>query len=212
LVPPGKLEALQTAFSVFIALIVVGFVAFLMQAFCEIRGVVPPMLGASHWLPPRLHDVVARPFMFTDAIPSVQSYASVATENIKDSATHIPSAEEMKDTIVQDLLGNLEDTTSQLAQKLSHLVAANTGQETTKAIIVRDMGMGEVSTEVRPDSELVKDETIKKWEELSELQKRGWKQKLKDAGHWVESQGEGVLKGVLFSELAGAVGDLVRGA
>lgn len=51
----------------------------------------------------------------------------------------------------------------------------------------------------------------KTWEELPRDQKEGWKRRLSDAGHWAEEMGESVLKGVLFSELAGVVGEAVRG-
>jgi len=79
-----------------------------------------------------------------------------------------------------------------------------------KAIIVQapEAGSGKLSTEVHADStELLKEHAqAKKWEELSESQQQRWKQHLIDAGEWAESQGETVLKGIFFSELAGAVG------
>jgi hypothetical protein len=49
------------------------------------------------------------------------------------------------------------------------------------------------------------------WEDLEHQQKEAWKQKLKDAGHWAEDLPETVFKGVLFGELAGAVGQAVAG-
>ena len=91
------------------------------------------------------------------------------------------------------------------------MVESNSELETPKAIIVRDEGAGEISTELHHDAELIKEEALKKWEELRESQKKGWKRKLKDAGHWAENQGESVLKGILFSQLAGVVDGFVRG-
>jgi len=52
----------------------------------------------------------------------------------------------------------------------------------------------------------------KTWDELEHQQKEAWKRKLKDAGHWTEGMGETVFKGVLFGELAGAVGQAVAGS
>jgi hypothetical protein len=52
----------------------------------------------------------------------------------------------------------------------------------------------------------------KTWEDLGHTQREAWKSKLKDAGHWAEDMGETVFKGVLFGELAGAVGQAVAGA
>jgi hypothetical protein len=96
-------------------------------------------------------------------------------------------------------------------QKLHELVEEHASAETPKAIVVRDEGNGQLSTEVRHDDEVVQEEMLKRWEDLHEHEKEGWKQKLSEAGHWTSSQGENVLKGVLFSELAGIVGGMVGG-
>ncbi|KIW20539.1 hypothetical protein PV08_01114 [Exophiala spinifera] len=202
LIPPGRSETMQTTFSVFFALVVVGVVAVLMQAFCEIRGAVPPVLGASDWLSPRMREVIARPYLFADGLPSIKPSdipvaAHSATERVKTAAEGVQSE---ISHVVSDLEKTLED-----------FVRENSRLDTPKAIVVRDGAeAGELSTEVlEHDANLVRDETLKKWEELSEHQKRSWKRKLIDTGHWAEKQGEGVLKGILFSELAGVVGNMV---
>jgi len=51
----------------------------------------------------------------------------------------------------------------------------------------------------------------KTWEELDHPQREAWKRKLKDAGHWTEGFGETLFKGVVFGEIAGAVGHAVAG-
>ncbi|KAH0846317.1 hypothetical protein FOPE_11370 [Fonsecaea pedrosoi] len=202
LVPPGRSEAVQTSFSVFFALVVVGLVAFLMQAFCEIRGVVPPVLGAPNWLSPRMRELVARPYILADQMSSVGSEIPVAAH----------SATEKLKSSVDEMTSTLSSAVSSATDSLKDLVEENSNLETPKAIIVREQGLGEISTEVlQSDAEVVKQETLKKWEELSEAQKKGWKRRLVDAGHWAEHQGETVLKGILFSELAGAVGNMVGG-
>ena len=76
------------------------------------------------------------------------------------------------------------------------------------AIVLRpDVGSTGVSIEQHVDkaAALVHDKDAKHWHELSHEQKKGWKEKLKHAGEWVESEGEGILQGILFSEYAGAV-------
>ena len=52
----------------------------------------------------------------------------------------------------------------------------------------------------------------KAWEEMDLTQRKAWQRKLKDAGHWTEGFGETVFKGVVFGEIAGAVGQAVAGA
>ncbi|KAH6606807.1 aldehyde dehydrogenase [Trichoderma cornu-damae] len=49
----------------------------------------------------------------------------------------------------------------------------------------------------------------KTWEELPAAQKNAWKQRLQKAGVWTQNMGESVFKGILFGELAGAVGHAV---
>ncbi|KAK4946235.1 hypothetical protein LTR10_014747 [Elasticomyces elasticus] len=202
LTPPGRSEAMQTTFSVFVALVVVSIVAFLMQAFCEIRGVVPPMLGAPNWLSPRMRNLVARPWILGENISSV-AYSDIPV------AAH-SAAEKVKEAIVE-LPSDIANAASDLKQKLQDLVQENSQLETPKAIIVREASMGELSTEVAADADLVQRETLKKWEELSETDQKSWKQKLIDAGYWAEQQGENVLEGIFFSGLGGIVGNIVGG-
>ena len=202
LIPPGRSEAVQTTFSVFFAIVVVGLVAFLMQAFCEIRGVVPQVMGAQTWLSPRMRDIVARPYMFAGHMSSAVSDIPVVAHSAMDDLKH--SADEMSST--------LSSAVSSATDSLKRLVEQNSNLETPKAIIVREQSLGEISTEViQSDADVVKRETLRRWEELSESQKHSWKQKLVDAGHWAEAQGENIFKGILFSELAGAVGNINGG-
>ena len=51
----------------------------------------------------------------------------------------------------------------------------------------------------------------KKWDELAQEQKEAWKDRLSEAGAWTTGMGETVFKGILFGELAGAVGQAVAG-
>ncbi|PTB46250.1 uncharacterized protein TrAFT101_004282 [Trichoderma asperellum] len=49
----------------------------------------------------------------------------------------------------------------------------------------------------------------KTWDELPAAQKNAWKQRLQKAGAWTQNMGESVFRGILFGELAGAVGHAV---
>lgn len=51
----------------------------------------------------------------------------------------------------------------------------------------------------------------KTWEDLGAEQKEAWKNRLKEAGAWTQGMGESVFKGILFGEIAGAVGRAVAG-
>ncbi|KEY64845.1 hypothetical protein S7711_08852 [Stachybotrys chartarum IBT 7711] len=51
----------------------------------------------------------------------------------------------------------------------------------------------------------------KTWDELEHEQREAWKGKLKEAGAWTQGMGESVFKGILFGEIAGAVGRAMGG-
>jgi hypothetical protein len=174
----GTSDVTQAVFSVSMAALVIAIAALLLQAFSEIRGAVPPTLGAADWLSPQLKQLIHRPYIFGED--------PIITSDVPVVAT--------------------------VKQKLHEIIAEHASAETPKAIVVRDEGNGELSAEVRHDGEVVHEESLKKWEDLQEHEKEGWKQKMSDAGHWTASQGENVLQGILFSEWAGIVGGIVGSA
>lgn len=199
--PPGSSETLQTTFSVFIALVVVGIAAFLMQAFSEIRGAVPPLLGAPDWLNPRVSSMIARPYIFASPLPSEQipSVVSTVTEYVRSIIStdleSLPSASAIPGKLV-DIIRNEQ-------------VAAVDGMA-QRAIVMRD-GASEVIAELHHVPDAVAAEAVKRWDDLTDHEKEGWKDRLSEAGHWSRHQGEGVLKGIFFGELAGMVGQVVGG-
>lgn len=212
-------DILQTALTTTVAIAVMLLVALLMQAFCEIRGVLPPTLNAASYLPARVSSAIVNPYMIGggggggdgDAPSTASASAASAVESIISAISAAPSS---IPTIIPTSppSWSLSDLQSQLAALLASAAdsaeySAEEGEEAVQAaaIVVRDTG-SEVSAELRRGAELVRDETVRKWEELTERERRGWRERLQEAGHWVEGQGEKVLKGILFSELAGVVG------
>ncbi|PYH40650.1 uncharacterized protein BP01DRAFT_387126 [Aspergillus saccharolyticus JOP 1030-1] len=59
---PGNPELWANFSSGFAALFSILIVCVVLQAFTEIRGAMPPYLGAADWLPPHIRDAVARPY------------------------------------------------------------------------------------------------------------------------------------------------------
>jgi hypothetical protein len=87
-------------------------------------------------------------------------------------------------------------------------------------VLKEQAGKGVIVVDHSPDGEEVKarvhDEKHgphggKNWDELELKEREAWKRKLADAGHWAEDLPETLLKGVLFGEIAGAVGQAVAG-
>ena len=237
LVRPGHSDLLSTLFSVFMAVLVIGIAALLLQVFSEVRGAVPPMLGASNWLPNNVKEMIGHPHTIAD---SLQTSAGAGVEAVKDQATAVtdllkeneyytalledataavkdlppsvtsaasaltdlPSSVTAAAAALTDLPSSVSSAASALTDIIAeHATAAVEGAK-QKAIVVRDTGRESLSTEVHHDAaEVVKGETLKKWEDLKENEKVGWRRRLSEAGHWTAEQGESVLKGVFFSEL-----------
>jgi glycyl-tRNA synthetase len=195
---PPTSQTLQNTFSVVMAILVIGLSALLLQAFTEIRlgiNTSQSYLGASHWVSPQIRELMQKPFFAPQPpIASVSSAVSSATTALADVASTAPS-------------------------KLSALLSAqaegatNSPSSAAAAIIVRHSGSdsSELHAAAADAAALVGDESLRKWDELSQDAKRGWLRRLREAGHWAEEQGEAVLKGVFFSEVAGAIAGAVGG-
>ena len=190
LTPPGASEAAQMTFSVLVSMIVVALGAFFIQAFTEIRGGTPPYLGATNWLSPRMKDWIARPYMFENMTAPVITTNLPSVEHVRDAVPGVKS--------IRTKLG------------LRHLLKwRSSGDTAGKAIIVRNEGT-DVSAEVHDDEGIVRREA-KRWEDMHEHERESWRQKLIETGEWVAEEGETILKGVFFGEIAGAIGQAVMG-
>lgn len=82
LVRPGPSELATTTFSTIMAVLVVAFASVFIQACAEIRGGVPPYLGAQNWLNPRIRSLIAHPYIFETGNP----VASVPTSSVPDNS------------------------------------------------------------------------------------------------------------------------------
>lgn len=82
------------------------------------------------------------------------------------------------------------------------------GQAKEGSIVLRASDEG--TDELRADT-ADSDGTARSWEDLGPEQKALWKERLVRGGYWAESMGEAIFKGILFAELAGAVGGVVGG-
>ncbi|KAI0014066.1 hypothetical protein F4779DRAFT_560548 [Xylariaceae sp. FL0662B] len=84
----------------------------------------------------------------------------------------------------------------------------------SQPLVIRNDEAGAVGPEGLPDLQVgVHDEEVHgpatAWEELNPRDQHLWKERLKKSGHWVESMGETIFRGVLFGEIGGAIGNIV---
>lgn len=196
----SRSEAAQITISVLISALAIALGAFFLQAFTEIRGGTPEYLGAKDWLSSRVHGYIARPYMFEDLAITASPLASLSSQ-IDTTKTMV------------------EKTTEKLG--LRHLLSKRQGstelsaidESGTDIIVVSPHEDGKsISTESRNPAQMLEGNVqAKKWEDLHEADREGWKRRLIEAGEWAAEEGESVLQGVFFSELAGVVREVVGG-
>jgi prolactin regulatory element-binding protein len=132
----------------------------------------------------------------------IDPYASRISQII---SPYIQRAEESADPL-------LRSKSAERIKSLLHLhyKTRDVPSEQQKTVVIRvpEAGEAELSTEVHADTaELLKqDAQAKKWEEMSKSERERWKERLVKAGAWSADYGETILKGIFFSEVAGAVG------
>ena len=177
-----KSELWTTFFSSFMALVVVGIGAFLLQAFTEIRGGIPPTLGAVDWLSPRLREIFARPYMLDTTTSSAYMPGSSEIPSVRTT-----SSEPLRELLYLNMLRE----------------QSAMGTEISLKVIVEDNGHGLISAKAVTGAEDASKipSTTAKWEDLDASKRKAWKSKLVEAGHLRDEDDESYLHGVYFSEL-----------
>lgn len=161
--------------------IVFALLGALLQGVLEVGGHITPVMGARHVVP-------------KSWVRPLPAYVRGDFTRPAQVATHAPV-----------LAGFLAQ------QKLDVGVG---GAEGGKVVLSADEDLdGETGGEgvrvVAHDEEEHGD--AKSWDELPLSQKRAWRKRLEGAGHWSQEMGETIFKGVLFSEIGGAIGQMVAG-
>jgi hypothetical protein len=239
--PPGAGETAQMGFSILVSIIVVALGAFVLQAWTEIRGGTPEYLGAKGWLSRQIHDYVALPYMFEGVQPvittnlpkveavkrrvpgvaDIQDSASSAVESIIDKAEDL-KAQATSKLSLRSLLSQRHTSSRPLSEAPAtdkegddddndanddNVITPN--PSSPKHLLVRHDGQS-LSALTHHDADVLSKHG-KSWDELPPEEKKRWRERLIDAGEWAVEEGETVLKGVFFSELGGAVGNIVAG-
>jgi len=184
-IPSG---AAALGMGIILSIIAAALIAILVQGFLEIRGAVQPFLNASNYIPTVWQEAIGKPYVFP-----------------KDYNQHAGSG-------YNHHIGVPSDSEDGSALRLPGFFESLKRGDGEKIVIVKDTpeARGGVKAHLH-DEKVEGPHGGKTWEELGHEQKEAWKTKLKDAGHWAEGMGETILKGVLFGEVAGAVGQAVGG-
>jgi hypothetical protein len=183
---PRYVVALPSTSAVFGMRIVISILATLLgaiivQSFLEVRVGAPVWLNARNRLPIIWQEAMGRPFEFPPGYNSLTAPGSAPTDYTSKSGSAL-----------------------RLPEFFEKLKA---GGDSGLYLLKSDEG----DIKAHPHEEKHGAPSGKQWEMLTPEQKEAWKKKFKDAGHWTEGYGETILKGVLFGEIAGAVGQAVAG-
>lgn len=189
---PRYVVALPSTRAVFggtliLSIIGVLIAAIFIQGILEVRGGVPVYLNARNHLAMPLQEALGRPYEFPPG------YSSLSSSIPKPSGSSSSSSDERRE-------GGSALRLPSFFAKLK--------QGSSEGVYVLKEGPEGVKVAMHKEGE---SHGGVKWEALSRDQKEKWKRKLRDAGHWAENMGETVLKGVVFGEIAGAVGQAVAG-
>ncbi|KAL4817838.1 hypothetical protein BDW67DRAFT_174592 [Aspergillus spinulosporus] len=195
LVRPGESELLTGFSSTLAAVLSIMLVIFLLQAFTEIRGVMPPYLGITEYLPTNIRTKIAVPY---NAPPP--SFSSSPALILQTQALPSPSAapyeaqpRPLRD-IIQDSEASLLISCDPFNNKL--LIEPHTPHPSS-------FPPGPDSdAEVTPESDLTSC-PARQWTDLSVEDRQSWKTHLINAGFWDQQQNEdeSILNRVFFREL-----------
>ncbi|OJD24599.1 hypothetical protein ACJ73_04040 [Blastomyces percursus] len=234
IVQPGPSELLQTVFSGFMALIVVALGAFFLQALTEIRGGVPPTLGAQEWLSPKIRSMIARPYLFENGLSSQyqkwRSHADIDTATTSSSVlisvttttvtstTDIPVVQTTPTPNLHDLFSSLSravpeanptpETPDESAPGSIKIVV---NEHPDDPSLVTITAFSHTPGDGESDRDTEKAHQTRKWEDLHEHEREVWKEKLRTAGHWAVEEGEAILRGLFFGQVAGVMAGAVGG-
>jgi hypothetical protein len=231
LVRPGQSETSETMFSALVAILIIGISCFLLQAFTEIRGGVPAYLGAADWLPGRMREMIARPYMFEHGRPVIPTEIPQVMTEALTSSLHLPTATVPLRDLLASRLSSLSNAVTATATSVADDMTSNTtpkptcttttnsdphsNTETvpTPGILIHHDGTS-LAFHTHEDESVLEnhaDSSPRRWEDLPHKERAEWKKRLSDAGHWTVEEGETILKGVFFGEFGAFVGGVVGG-
>ena len=169
----------------------------LMQSVLDAQGALEPGSSVLSFLPPGARHNVEQALDPAASLISQLNIAGLKARLLPESTEHAA-----QDSIPEK-------------PRLKHLVekaSSSAGPSESQAVVVYEHAPEELSLDIHPDVQAYlasePGAAAKRWEELEPHQQAAWKEKLVKAGHWALEEGDTVLKGILFSEWAGFIGEM----
>ncbi|KAI9367772.1 hypothetical protein BJX61DRAFT_547165 [Aspergillus egyptiacus] len=182
LVRPGKSETFTDFSSTLASLASIIFVVFLLQAFTEIRGVMPPYLGITEYLPPDIRAAIARPYSAPLPVPPVPP--------LQQTQTTPPAVPEKTSHLLRDIIPDADTSLLIRCDRSNNDLVVEPHTPNPNSRLVAEGS--------EPDSHFPR-----QWTELSPDDRISWKTQLINAGFWdpQEDEDESILDSVFFREL-----------
>ena len=152
---------------------------------------------------------------------------SVAAEVSGTVGEKVQQAKQVVQDAGETVKGSLKEATEEVSQRtenaqeklgLRHLLSRRPSSNSAESvsskdspsdiIVQHDENSKALSADIR-DANTVIGDAHRKWEDLEAHERETWKRRLIDAGEWAVEEGEAVLKGVFFQNIALAVGEAV---
>lgn len=204
--------------------LLVLFIAFVTQTILEVRDVTPELINAKQFVSPfyqgLIRNVPQATSMLDDAKDFVDiSAARTSVYNTANSvASSISSIADSASTDVSNAIPTdnpVSTVTDALNPMLQSLIQAQSEGKQDHVIFIREEQGGTDPAEAASiKADLHHEDTHgphggKRWEEMSEGDRKVWLKKLRDAGHIGEEYAETILKGVVFGTIGQVIGQAV---
>ncbi|KAL4760275.1 uncharacterized protein BDW70DRAFT_138102 [Aspergillus foveolatus] len=195
LMRPGESELLTGFSSTLAAVLSIMLVIFLLQAFTEIRGVMPPYLGITDYLPADIRTKIAVPYN-----APLPHFPSSPAPILQTQAFPSPSAapDEAQSRTLRDIIQDSEASLLISCDPFnSKLVVEPHAPHPTSLPPKPDS-----DAEAIPESDLIS-HPARQWTDLSVEDRQSWKTHLINAGFWDQQQDEdeSILNRVFFRDL-----------
>ncbi|CAK7205551.1 hypothetical protein SEUCBS139899_008328 [Sporothrix eucalyptigena] len=190
----------------FMAFIVILFTVVILaaQGLLEIMGNTQPWLGARNIVPITWLSPLPPRYAVGDRL-TLANEAAAAAQKI---ATSVPEAVIANEKEAHDDFGAIPELHPVAAYLSTGAVPAQEEASGQQILFMRGED-SDHTIEVVTHNEAEHGPAVG-WDDLDDKQKATWQKQLAKAGHWTEEMGETVLRGILFGEMAGVVGAMVR--
>ncbi|KAJ5643035.1 uncharacterized protein N7484_005542 [Penicillium longicatenatum] len=213
---PGPSETWELLTYIIVCILSFCAIIFAMLVYMEIRGATPPYFGATQWLSDGIRESWASEYIAPEQGKGSYLDYILSPSRSQSDKTHFLPNPNADVTVDEDVLESLKDILDRIHKAGAAPADLETQAPQSLSVIVRctDHGNAEKSVLIETYSsahhhQLTEAERLRSYEDMSGSDQAAWKRRLTDAGRWTASEGESVLKGVLFSEACGQLRQFV---